>query len=152
PLRDMHYAKNFHIEDTGDDFRQAFLPLLYGLMGVAGFILLLAIINFINLSTAQSLQRIKEVGIRKVMGSSRKGLILQFVLETFLVTSFAAGLAVLLARPAMWLFKGYIPQGVRFTMNGETVLFLLGIVVFTTLAAGLYPARLLSSYLPVISL
>jgi hypothetical protein len=152
PLRDMHYARNFQIEDTGDDFRQAYLPLLYALMGVAGFILLLAIINFINLSTAQSLQRIKEVGIRKVMGSSRKGLILQFVLETFLVTSFAVVVALLLVKPAAWLFKDYIPYGVGFSFSTGTALFVAVIVGFTTLAAGVYPARLLSSYLPVMSL
>ncbi|HMI59885.1 MAG TPA: ABC transporter permease, partial [Puia sp.] len=152
PLRQMHYTQYFHPTDTGDDFRQAYLPLLYALMGVAGFILLLAIINFINLSTAQSLQRMKEVGIRKVMGSSRKGLVIQFVLETFLVTVFAVVLAVLLVRPAMWLFKNYIPSGVQFTFTVGTALFLLAIVLFTTLAAGLYPARLLSSYLPALSL
>ena len=55
-------------------------------MGVAGFILALAIVNFVNLSTAQSLQRIKEVGIRKVMGSSRGGLIGQQLIETLLLT------------------------------------------------------------------
>jgi hypothetical protein len=121
-------------------------------MGVAAFILVLAIINFINLSTAQSLQRIKEVGIRKVMGSSRKGLILQFVLETFLVTSCAVVLALLLVRPALSLFKDYIPDGVTFSFNSGTLLFVAAIIAFTTLSAGLYPARLLSSYLPVTSL
>lgn len=152
PLSEMHYTKYFYPTDTGDDFRQVFLPLLYALMGVAGFILLLAIINFINLSTAQSLQRMKEVGIRKVMGSSRKGLVVQFVLETFLVTVFAVSIAVLLVRPAMSLFKNYIPAGVGFAFTTQTASFLLAIVLFTTLAAGLYPARLLSSYLPVLSL
>ena len=152
PLREMHYSSTFHVEDTGDDFRRAYLPLLYALMGVAGFILLLAIINFINLSTAQSLQRVKEVGIRKVMGSSRKGLITQFVLETFLVTSFSVLLALVLTRPAIRLFSDYIPSGVHFDFTLDTALFLLAIILFTTFAAGLYPARLLSSYLPVVSL
>jgi len=152
PLHEMHYAATYHITDTGDDFRQAYLPLLYTLMAVAGFILLLAIINFINLSTAQALQRVKEVGIRKVMGSSRGGLTVQFVLETFIVTTMAVLLALLLTSPAMALFKGYIPAGVHFTFNTGTALFMAGIIVFTTLAAGLYPARLLSSWLPVVSL
>jgi putative ABC transport system permease protein len=152
PLKEIHYSSTFHREDTGDDYRQAYLPLLYALMSVAGFILLLAIINFINLSTAQSLQRIKEVGIRKVMGSSRNGLITQFVLETFLVTTLAVAFALVLVRPALWLFKDYIPVGVRFPFSTGTALFLISIIVITTFAAGLYPARLLSSYLPVISL
>ncbi|HEY4335390.1 MAG TPA: ABC transporter permease [Puia sp.] len=152
PLLDMHYTANFHREDTGDDFRQAYLPLLYALMGVAGFILLLAVINFINLSTAQSLRRMKEVGIRKVMGSSRKGLIAQFLTETLLVTGLAVLLATVLVRPALWLFADYIPAGVRFPFDGGTALFLGSIVAFTTLTAGFYPAWLLSSYLPVLSL
>ena len=152
PLLDMHYTADFHPEDTGDDFRRAYLPLLYALIGVAAFILLLAVINFINLSTAQSLQRVKEVGIRKVMGSSRKGLVIQFLTESFLVTVCAVILAVLLVRPALWLFADYIPAGVRFPIDTGTALFFFAIMLFTTLAAGFYPAWLLSSYLPVLSL
>ncbi|HVU97706.1 MAG TPA: ABC transporter permease [Puia sp.] len=152
PLLDMHYTPDFHRQDTGDDFRRAYLPLLYALMGIAAFILLLAVINFINLSTAQSLQRMKEVGIRKVMGSSRKGLILQFLVETLLVTAMAVALAALLVRPAFWLFRDYIPTGVGFSFDTGALLFLAGMVGLTTLAAGFYPAWLLSSYLPVLSL
>lgn len=152
PLRSMHYTPYFHRQDTGDDFRQAYLLLLYALMGVAAFILILAVINFINLSTAQSLQRMKEVGIRKVMGSSRRGLIMQFLVETLLVTTVAVLLSALLVRPALWLFRDYIPSGVSFSFDTGTFLFLASIVVITTLAAGFYPARLLSSYLPVLSL
>jgi len=152
PLRMMHYTPYFHRQDTGDDFRQAYLPLLYALMGVAAFILILAVINFINLSTAQSLQRMKEVGIRKVMGSSRRKLIMQFLVETLLVTTVAVLLSALLVRPTLWLFGDYIPVGVRFLLDGGTLLFLVSIVVFTTLAAGFYPARRLSAFLPVQSL
>ncbi len=152
PLLEMHYTPDFHPQDTGDDFRRAYLPLLYALMGIAAFILLLAVINFINLSTAQSLQRMKEVGIRKVMGSSRKGLILQFLVETLLVTAMAVALAALLVRPAFWLFRDYTPTGVSFSFDNGALLFLAGMVGFTTLAAGFYPAWLLSSYLPVLSL
>ena len=153
PLHAMHYSKDFHPGDTGDDFRRAYLPLLYALIGVAGFILALAVVNFINLSTAQSLQRMKEVGIRKVMGSSCRGLIAQFLTETLLLTTFAVLLSILLVRPALWLFAGYIPAGVRFHFaDGGNWLFLLAITLFTTFFAGFYPARLLSSYLPVLSL
>ncbi|GGB24473.1 ABC transporter permease [Puia dinghuensis] len=153
PLLQMHYTADFHPGDTGDDFRRAYLPLLYALMGVAVFILVLAIINFINLSTAQSLQRVKEVGIRKVMGSSRKGLIGQFLVETLLVTLFAIVLSVALVRPALALFSHYIPYGVKFDfLDTGNLLFLLATTLVVTLAAGFYPARLLSSYLPVLSL
>jgi len=152
-LRDMHYTPDFHPADTGDDFPKAYLPLLYALMWVALFVLGLAIINFINLSTAQSFQRMKEVGVRKVMGSSRGALAGQFLIETLLLTVCALALSLLLVLPALRLFGDSIPAGVRFRFwDGGNWLFLLGITVFTTLAAGYYPALLMSSYLPVLSL
>lgn len=152
-LRDMHYTPDFHPADTGDDFPKAYLPLLYTLMWVALFVLGLAIINFINLSTAQSFQRMKEVGIRKVMGSSRQALVGQFLIETLLLTMCALALSMALVLPALRLFGDIIPAGVRFRFwDGSSWLFLLAITVFTTLAAGYYPARLMSSYLPVLSL
>jgi len=152
-LHDMHYTPDFHPADTGDDFHKAYLPLLYALMWVALFILGLAVINFINLSTAQSFQRMKEVGIRKVMGSSRGGLVGQFLIETLLLTVLAMVLSLVLVRPAMGLFGNGIPAGVRFRLfDAGNLLFLVSMAVFTTLVAGFYPARLMSSYLPVQSL
>jgi hypothetical protein len=152
-LHDMHYTPDFHPADTGDDFHKAYLPLLYALMWVALFILALAMINFINLSTAQSFQRMKEVGIRKVMGSSRGGLIGQFLIETLLLTVCAMVLSLALVRPAMGLFGDSIPTGVRFRLfDAGNWVFLVSMAVFTTLVAGFYPARLMSSYLPVLSL
>jgi len=152
-LREMHYTPDLHPADTGDDFPKAYLPLLFALMWVALFVLGLAVINFINLSTAQSFQRMKEVGIRKVMGSSRRTLVGQFLIETLLLTLCALALSLLLIWPAFRLFGDSIPAGVQFKFwDGGNWLFLLGITVFTTLIAGFYPARLMSSYLPVLSL
>ncbi|HEV9037829.1 MAG TPA: ABC transporter permease [Puia sp.] len=152
-LYDIHYTPDFHPSDSGDDFRKAYLPLLYTLIGVAFFILLLALINFINLSTAQSLQRVKEVGIRRVMGSSRKGLTIQLLVETFLLSLCAVVVSALLVRPALWLFGDYIPPGIRFNpTDWGNISFLVVLLVFVTLAAGFYPARVLSSYRPVVSL
>jgi len=152
-LRDMHYTPDFHPADTGDDFPKAYLPLLYALMWVALFVLGLAIINFINLSTAQSFQRMKEVGVRKVLGSSPAALAGQFLIETLLLTVCALTLSLVLVLLALWLFGESIPAGVRFRFwDGGNWLFLLGITVITTLIAGFYPARLMSSYLPVWSL
>jgi putative ABC transport system permease protein len=152
-LRDMHYTPDFHPADTGDDFPKAYLPLLYALMWVALFVLGLAVINFINLSTAQSFQRMKEVGVRKVMGSSRGALIGQFLIETLVLTICALVLSIVLVSLALWLFGDSIPAGVRWRFwDGGNWLFLLGLTVFTTLIAGFYPARLMSSYLPVWSL
>lgn len=153
PLTDIHFSKDFHRADDGDDFRKPYLPTLYMLMGVAVFILVIAVMNFINLSTAQSIQRFREVGIRKVLGSRRKQIIFQFLTETLVLTIFSVLISVLLVRPVLHAFKDYVPPGVHFDPSrSKTLLFLLIITVITTLTAGFYPARLLSSYLPVLSL
>jgi len=122
-------------------------------MGIALFILILAVINFINLSTAQSVRRAKEVGVRKVLGSSRTSLIFQFLTETLMLTSFAVLLAALLVNPVLTAFQSFIPQGVTFHLfNPSTLIFLMLVTIVTTLLAGLYPAKILSSYLPALSL
>jgi putative ABC transport system permease protein len=147
PLSGMH----FHPEYGGRS-RKASLPVLYTLMAVAGFILILAIINFVNLSTAQSMQRAREIGVRKVMGGSRSGIALQFFTETLLVTVAAVGLAAFLVRPVFSLFADLIPAGVHFRLDGATLLFLLSVIVATTLLAGFYPAKVLGNYQPSVTL
>ena len=149
PLSDIHFNS-----DIGDEFsRKASLPTLYGLMGIALFILIIAAINFINLSTAVSVQRAKEIGIRKVLGSSRRKLVFQFLCETCLLTLFAAALAVVLVNPLLSLVRSFIPAGVAFNLsNPATLFFLTIVVVITSLLAGFYPAKILSSYLPVLTL
>jgi ABC-type antimicrobial peptide transport system permease subunit len=121
-------------------------------MAIAVFILALAGINFVNLSTAQSIRRAREVGVRKVLGSGRTGLALQFLTETLLVVLFSVILAVSLVKPILGIFRGVIPPGVDFRVNGSVGLFLLVLTLLTTLLAGYYPARVLSSYRPVTSL
>ncbi|HEY4110265.1 FtsX-like permease family protein [Puia sp.] len=153
PLTDVHFAETFHIEDDGDNWRKPYQPTLYVLMGVAAFILLLACINFINLSTAQSIQRAKEVGVRKVLGSGRWNITRQFITETLLLTLVAALASMALVRPVLHLFKDYVPEGVGYQpFSAMNLLFLGGIVLLTTFFAGFYPARVLSSYMPAISL
>ncbi len=89
-------------------------PTLYGLLAIAGFLLLLGCINFINLTTAQSSTRAKEIGIRKTMGSSKRQLIIQFMGETFLLTLIATFLSCLLTPLVLKLFADFIPPGIRF--------------------------------------
>ena len=149
PLSDIHFNAAFV-----DAFsRKASLPTLYALMGIASFILLIAAINFINLTTAQSIQRIKEIGIRKVLGSSRRNLVFQFLIETFILTSVAVILSLLLVKPVLSVFHAFVPAGLTFhPSDPATLAFLVAITLGTSLLAGFYPARVLSSYLPVISL
>jgi putative ABC transport system permease protein len=149
PLSDIHFNGTYD-----DQFsRKASLPVLYGLMGIAAFILILAVINFINLSTAQSLQRAKEIGIRKVLGSSRAKLIVQLLCESFLLTLFAVVMAVIVVNPLLRLFRSFMPPGLDFHPSHMDVLsFLMIITLVTSLLAGFYPAKVLSSFLPVLSL
>lgn len=153
PLTDIHFTPEFHRGDDGDNqFRKAYLPTIYALMGAALFILLIAAINFINLSTAQSIRRAKETGIRKVLGSNRISLIFQFLTETFVLTLMAVIVSLLFVRPVLSLFNNYIPAGVFFSLNTGTFIFLISVLVITTLLAGFYPAIVLSGYFPVQSL
>jgi putative ABC transport system permease protein len=148
PLGDIHFNADYK-----DNYsRKAHLPTLYGLMGIAVFILLLAVINFVNLSTAQSLQRTKEVGIRKVLGSRRKDIVFQFLGETFLLTLLAVILSLLIIPLVITLLHQWMPPGIHLVLSTSTLLFLLGIIIITSLLAGGYPAKVISNLLPVLSL
>lgn len=149
PLPDIHFNGNYHDSYS----RQASLPILYGLGAIALFILLIACINFINLSTAQSVQRAKEIGVRKVMGSGKTQLVLQFLSETTLLTLVAIGASLLLVRPVLAGLHGLLPAGVPLDfLHPSTLLFLLGVALVTALGAGYYPARIVASFRPVVSL
>jgi len=149
PLPAIHFDSKY--QDLY--IRKAHLPTLYGLMGIAAFILVIAAINFINLSTAQSLRRAKEIGIRKVLGSSRANLIFQFLGEALILTSLATLLSMLIVSPVLSIFRAFIPSGVTFNpVNIPTLIFLSAITTVTAVLAGFYPARVLSSWLPALSL
>ena len=152
-LSDIHFTKDYYRADDGDSFRKAHLPTLYALIAIALFILIIAAVNFINLSTAQSIQRSKEVGVRKVLGSGRKRLVFQFLTETFVLAFIALLIALLLVNPVLSLFSSFIPKGLIFDpFNFSTIGFLLILLIATSLFAGFYPAKVLSSYIPVLSL
>ena len=148
PLTGIHFHKEYG--GRGD---KADLRVLYILSAVAVFILLIAAINFINLSTAQSIQRTRDIGILKVLGSGRGGILIQFLTETFILALLAVAIAVIAIRPLLGSFAEYIPAGVKFNFTDYTTwIFLIGIAIFTTLLAGLYPARVLSAFKAVASL
>ncbi len=149
PLNSIHFSAEY-----GDGYsRQVHLPTLYALMGIALFLLLIAAINFINLSTAQSIMRVKEIGVRKVLGSSRKSLIFQFLSETFVITSVSVLLSILFVEPILWAFSNFIPKSLTFNIFDPQILgFLVLITVVTSILSGLYPAWVISSYTPVASL
>ncbi len=128
--------------------------LINALWLIAGFILLIACVNFTNLSTAQAVNRSKEVGIRKVLGSNKWQLKIQFLSETFLIVLASIVLAIGIAQ----ILLPYINQvldlslkitGARFL---SSLLFLAVILITVTLLAGFYPSIVLSGYNPIIAL
>ena len=147
PLSNLHFSNLY----DGDSVQEkAYMPALYGLMAVAVILLLLACINFINLTTAQSSQRAKEIGIRKTLGSSRKQLIFQFLSETFIMTFIATCISIIFAPLLLNLFSGFIPEGVHFDLlQPGVILFLLITIFLVSLISGIYPALILSSYKPI---
>jgi putative ABC transport system permease protein len=144
---------HFHAEYGGEARKAADLRVLYILSAAALFILFIAAINFINLSTAQSIQRVKEIGIRKVLGGGKRAILFQFLIEAFTLSLLGGVMAVVAAKPLLNLFQMYIPPGVNFDpLDCDNLIFLVAIAIFTTLLAGLYPAKLLSNFRPVSSL
>lgn len=121
---------------------------LFGIIGA--FVLLLACINFMNLSTARSEKRAKEVGIRKSIGSRKGQLIAQFLSESFIIVTIAYVFAILLVLLLMDGFNSLASKEVEFPWtNGYFWLISLGFIIFTSFLAGSYPALYLSSFKPV---
>ena len=147
PITDIHFDEKYDAFEQRMGNRKA----LNGLSAVAFFLLLLGCINFINLSTAQSGQRAKEVGIRKTLGGSRKQLIWGFLVETFLLALVALLVSILITPGLLNIFKDFIPPGISFTsLNQPHVwIFLLLLLLVVTLLSGLYPAMVLSRFRPV---
>lgn len=121
---------------------------------IAAFILLIACVNFVNLSTAQAVNRAKEVGVRKVLGGNRRQLRAQFFSETSLVTLFAVILAVLITTAAIPYIAKVLGLPLDLTaMNDVRIfIFLVAIAAVVIFLAGFYPAIVLSRFNPVTAL
>lgn len=117
---------------------------------IAGFILLIACINFMNLSTARSEKRAKEVGIRKVVGAGKASLIAQFMGESVVISFISGAIALIIVELSISGFNT-LTQKQLFIPFGDTSFWLIaiGFILFTGLLAGSYPALYLSSFAPV---
>jgi putative ABC transport system permease protein len=147
PLADIHLYSNYNqeAEVNGSVRGVSFLFL------VAFFIMAIAWINYINLATARSVERAREVGVRKVLGAMRGHLIKQFLLESLILNFSSLVLAmiiVLLSTHSFNQLTGHPVQNI-FSMSGAYWLLFAGIFLFGTLLSGLYPAFVLSGYQPV---
>jgi len=125
--------------------------LLNVLWLIAAFILLIACVNFINLSTAQAVNRAKEVGVRKVLGSSKPQLQIQFIVETFLIVISAVALASFITIFALPSVSQFLELSLSFNIlsNPAVILFLLTVTIVVTALAGFYPSVVLSRFNPV---
>lgn len=151
PLKDNH-DRNYDYTSFTYDFP---VPLMIILSIMAGLIAFIACINFVNLATAQSLKRGREVGIRKTMGSSRLQLMIQYMSEAFIITVLAVSIGLFFAQIGLLhLNEIYGGNYLRFNVWDEpsTIVFIGGISVAISLLAGFYPAFILSGYNPVLAL
>jgi predicted permease len=150
PLSEIHY------DDRFGNFREhTFSHSLITALALIGlFLILIACVNFINLATAQAVNRSREVGVRKVLGSSRTQLALQFLGETALITVSAVIIAVVMAEVSLPFLNRLL--GTKMTMNfifNPWLIVFIGIVtVLVTFFSGLYPSIILSGFNPVTAL
>ncbi|WP_339753604.1 ABC transporter permease [Algoriphagus aquimarinus] len=147
PLKDV-YLRTVAQRQPGDTGSQTNI-YVFSVIGL--FILAIAMINFMNLSTARSMERAKEVGIRKSIGADRNSLIFQFLGESLIIVILAAIVAVIfvsVALPMMNNLTGKVLE-VNRVINWQTIPVFFGIVVAIGLLAGSYPAFVLSSFRPV---
>jgi ABC-type antimicrobial peptide transport system permease subunit len=146
PMKDWHLYSNFTAGYQDGGFIE--YVRLFSIIGV--LVLLIACINFMNLSTARSEKRAREVGVRKAIGSGRRQLIAQFLIESLVITAVAGGLALVLAQLVLPAFD--LLTGNSIVMPWTNALFwgiMTGYIVVTGLLAGSRPAFYLSAFRPV---
>jgi putative ABC transport system permease protein len=150
PLKDIY----LHSGQYQDYIEHGDLNYLYLLGCITLAVLLLGCINFINLSTAQAIDRAREVGVRRVMGADRRQIRVQFLVETAIISLFALFLGLLAAFLLVPVFNDITGRQLSFAApeNRTLLLWMLMITLITGLLAGIYPAFYLSSFKPVVVL
>ena len=146
PLSDLHYNEELqHSGNHRTSKRQLRILSFIGLL-----ILIIGCFNFINLATAQAALRAQEVGVRKVLGSTPRQLVSQFMSETVFIVLIAVGLGTLLAQMTLPLLNeiSSVPDNLPFLTDPKIIGFLALIAVTVTILAGLYPALVLAKFKP----
>ncbi|HET9487491.1 MAG TPA: ABC transporter permease [Chryseosolibacter sp.] len=147
PILDIHlYSKIQDEAEEGGD-----ISYIYIFASVAVFMLLIACINYMNLATARSVNRAREVGVRKVMGSQRRQLIAQFITESVVIALLALFVSMILIYAFLPSFNSLANKSLPFSfiLQGPIILGLLAIVLFVGIVGGSYPAFYLSGFNPV---
>lgn len=148
PFTDIHYDKRFGNYNHHTFSRELITSL--SLIGL--FLIVIACINFVNLATAQAVNRAKEVGVRKVLGSRKKQLITQFLSEAFIITFTSLIVAFVIAFIALPLLNQLLKTSITLSFNTPVLLFSAGVLVLVTFLSGLYPAIILSGFNPIAAL
>lgn len=147
PIRDIHlYShKSFEAEENGD------ATTVFFLLGVAILVILIAIVNYINLATAKSLDRAKEVGIRKVIGSTKGQLRLRFLIESFSINLISGALAIGVVAVVADQFKQLAGLPMDFTLLDNPLFWMVFgvIVLISSMLGGIFPAFTIASFEPV---
>ena len=151
PLNDIHFNSKLGTWDNGR--ASTSMGTIEALVGIAVLLLLVAVINFVNLETAQAMRRSREVGLRKVMGGTRTSLITFFVAESFVITFIAVVLALPLAKLCMMFFSEFLPKDLSINLADPLVwMYVIILTAIVAVLSGIYPALVLSSYQPVVAL
>jgi putative ABC transport system permease protein len=150
PLKEIHYDNRF-----GNYSERTFSHSLITALSLIGiFLIVIACVNFINLATAQAVNRSKEVGVRKVLGSRRRQLALQFLSETAIIVSIASILAVLIAEFVLPFLNKLLEVQIAFNFihNPSLIAFIIVTSITVTLLSGIYPAVIISGFNPITAL
>lgn len=150
PLRDIHFNEQYgSFDGAGITKKESYALAVIGL-----FLILTACINFINLATAQAINRSKEVGVRKVMGSRRSQLVVQFLTETVAITLMALGIACVVVELVIPGLQNLIGIHAAFSLFKYPVIFLFFglLVIGVAVLAGFYPALVMSGFSPALAI
>lgn len=149
PFKDIY----LYNKGEGGDYKSGRIDLVKLFMWIGGFILLVACINFMNLSTAKSARRAKETGIRKVVGANKRSLIFQFLTESILISLLAVVATFIIIVIALPSFNNLVGKDLTISvLSPSSWLFLVGFALATGLFSGAYPAFFLSSFNPIATL
>lgn len=146
PLADVYFGPSIEI----DEAKHGNKTVVYVFLSIAVLILLIACINFMNLSTIRAVERSKEVGLRKVLGALRNHLVKQFIGESVLLTAISCVLAVFLLQLVMPMYNQLLGYELTVSWKSPAIyLFLAGVILVVGFLAGSYPAFILSAFSPI---
>ena len=148
PIKDIHLKSNLRY-DAANNGSLARVNI-FAIVGI--IVLLLACINYINLTTAGAIKRAKETSVRKVIGAKRHQLVKQFFTETLIISAVAVLMGVALFKILLPSFSQWLGQVYVFDLNIKNTSLILGFIIFIAIIAGIYPATILSSFKPALAL